>query len=116
MKLFGIEETAGGVALFLPSGRRVQVTLAHEFAGAQALGRHVLAAMRSPAEPGTTIGQAPAGSSWPRAAHHLRESAVEVLQPHQGETLPDYLRRVQGSTPAVLFRTLQRMVGKETSS
>ena len=51
-------------------------------------------------------------SSLPCAVR-LRESAVEVLQPHQGENLPDYLHRIQGSTPAVLFRTLQRIVGKK---
>lgn len=114
MKIFGIEETPGGVALHLPSGRQVQVALAHDYAGAQALGRHVLAALRSPSEPGATMGQPRETEQWPQtAAHHLRESAVEVLQPHHGETLPDYLHRIQGSTPAVLFRTLQRIVGKK---
>lgn len=114
MKLFGIEETPGGVALHLPSGRQVQVALAHDYAGAQALGRHVLAALRSPSEPGATMGQPREDGPWPQAAaHHLRESAVEVLQPHQGENLSDYLHRVQGSTPAVLFRALQRIVGKK---
>ena len=116
MKLFGIEETPGGVALHLPSGRQVQIALAHDYAGAQALGRHVLAALRSPSEPGATLERGSTSTPWPRAAHHLRESAVEVLEPHQGETLSEYLHRVQGSTPTVLFRTLQRIVGKGNAS
>lgn len=114
MKLFGIEETARGVTLYLPSGRSVQVTLAHEYAGAQALGRQVLSALRSPAEPvASSAPKRGSRASWPGiAAEHLRQSAVEVLRPAEGESLADYLERVHGSTPEVLYRAFQRMVGK----
>ncbi|MCR9165537.1 MAG: hypothetical protein ACE37F_00790 [Nannocystaceae bacterium] len=116
MKLFGIEDAPGGVLLHLPSGRHVTVALAHDYAGAQALGRHVLAAFRSPSEPqaavkadGTT---APGGGRWTQAAaEHLRTAALEVLRPSRDESLEAYLERLQVSTPTVLFRTLQRIVG-----
>ena len=116
MKLFGIEEAPDGVALHLPSGRTVNVALAHNYAGAQALGRHILAALRSPSEPNAVAGAPRGPGPWPEAAHHLRESAVEVLQPQQGETLANYVERIQESTPSVLFRTFQRMVGQKVGS
>ena len=111
MKLFGIEEAPTGVILHLPSGRPVHVVVAHDYAGAQALGRHVLAALRSPSEPQASVNAKPSGGRWPKAAaEHLRASALEVLRPADGESLTAYLQRLQVSTPTVLYRTLQRMM------
>ena len=111
MKLFGIEETPGGVTLHLPSGRPVTLTTSRgSHAGAQALGRHVLAALRSPSEPEASVNTKQPRASWPTvAAEHLRASAFEILRPYEGETLASYVDRVQSSTPAVLYRTLERM-------
>lgn len=112
MKLFGIEETQGGVILHLPSGRPVPLALASGYAGAQTIGRHVLAALRSPSEPAATIG-ARKRNSWPQAAAgHLRDTAFEVLRPYEDESLAAYVERIQGATPSVLYQTLRKMAGR----
>ena len=106
MKLFGIEAEGTDVALYLPSGRKLSIGTQHEPTAAQYLGRQVLAALRNPDEVHAKLESAAPRRS---GAQHLRDTVLELLRPEPHETLQSYATRGQNSTPALIFRTLQKV-------